>query len=550
MVINNNIADHLNGDPKRSNAPPIRQDDSLFDQFFQLSPGTTEASPGPQSDVPVSHTTHNQFTSGLMGTSSDGDALNSQRYPNLNLELTSNTSFITPQPVQYSQTSTNDAYSSINVPNEGTSKEISQNLDWITEAESNTHNINFGMPVEQSFLPPASVPSTASVSTPPFIISTPPTDENPSAQYPNFNINQQQVIGDQSNFLQPNFQGSQFEQLRQLSNAGSLSDLSSVDGGSPYLSAYSGSNYGGDDVHSNVLLEDLNGDSTEQNPQIDFLSLQLDSLSQNGVLPVTPVTISVDEAPEDVAERTPSLFSSNASSRNNSPNHSRNGSMHSTTIKSGHFSDLLSPDMGESYNNSHGGSNSSDNGSVNGENELLRPDSHKEMRAGRQRRHSTSRSNSRSVSRERSPSVNREKMLELASTNQGKKRTQKNPAIVACHLCDKKFTRNYNLNSHLRTHANERPFECTLCHRTFVRQYDMNRHMALHSGEKKYECRGTLKDGVTVWGCGKRFARTDALGRHFKTEAGKECIRPLVEENERERMAQKEANPEQIEEKS
>ncbi|CEP20535.1 CRZ1 [Cyberlindnera jadinii] len=234
----------------------------------------------------------------------------------------------------------------------------------------------------------------------------------------------------------------------------------------------------------------------------------------------------------------------------NEPNHSRNGSMRSTTIKSGHFSDLLSPDMGESYNNSHGGSNSSDNGSVNGENELLRPDSHKEMRAGRQRRHSTSRSNSRSVSRERSPSVNREKMLELASTNQGKKRTQKNPAIVACHLCDKKFTRNYNLNSHLRTHANERPFECTLCHRTFVRQYDMNRHMALHSGEKKYECRGTLKDGVTVWGCGKRFARTDALGRHFKTEAGKECIRPLVEENERERMAQKEANPEQIEEKS
>jgi hypothetical protein len=51
----------------------------------------------------------------------------------------------------------------------------------------------------------------------------------------------------------------------------------------------------------------------------------------------------------------------------------------------------------------------------------------------------------------------------------------------------------------------------------------------LHSGEKKFVCRGNLKDG-NHWGCGRRFARADALGRHFRSEAGRVCIRPLLEE--------------------
>jgi hypothetical protein len=32
------------------------------------------------------------------------------------------------------------------------------------------------------------------------------------------------------------------------------------------------------------------------------------------------------------------------------------------------------------------------------------------------------------------------------------------------------------------------------------------------------------------WGCGRRFARADALGRHFRSEAGRVCIKPLVDE--------------------
>ncbi|KAF2197561.1 hypothetical protein GQ43DRAFT_200067 [Delitschia confertaspora ATCC 74209] len=138
---------------------------------------------------------------------------------------------------------------------------------------------------------------------------------------------------------------------------------------------------------------------------------------------------------------------------------------------------------------------------------------------------------------------NRDYILELADPNRpaqqagdgsNQKRTQKHPATFQCNLCPKRFTRAYNLRSHLRTHTDERPFVCSVCGKAFARQHDRKRHEGLHSGEKKFVCRGALKDNNS-WGCGRRFARADALGRHFRSEAGRVCIRPLLEEEAKER---------------
>lgn len=115
-------------------------------------------------------------------------------------------------------------------------------------------------------------------------------------------------------------------------------------------------------------------------------------------------------------------------------------------------------------------------------------------------------------------------------------RVQKHPATYHCHLCTKKFTRAYNLRSHLRTHTDERPFVCTVCGKAFARQHDRKRHEGLHSGEKKFVCKGELHSSPgQYWGCGRRFARADALGRHFRSEAGRVCIKPLLEEEKVER---------------
>ncbi|EDU46954.1 C2H2 type zinc finger domain containing protein [Pyrenophora tritici-repentis] len=136
---------------------------------------------------------------------------------------------------------------------------------------------------------------------------------------------------------------------------------------------------------------------------------------------------------------------------------------------------------------------------------------------------------------------NRDYILDLADPSRpapadgsNPKRTQKHPATFQCTLCPKRFTRAYNLRSHLRTHTDERPFVCSVCGKAFARQHDRKRHEGLHSGEKKFVCRGNLKDGSN-WGCGRRFARADALGRHFRSEAGRVCIRPLLEEEAREK---------------
>jgi transcription factor CRZ1 len=117
----------------------------------------------------------------------------------------------------------------------------------------------------------------------------------------------------------------------------------------------------------------------------------------------------------------------------------------------------------------------------------------------------------------------------------GPKRVQKHPATFQCTLCPKRFTRAYNLRSHLRTHTDERPFICTVCTKAFARQHDRKRHESLHSGEKKFVCKGELKAGGQ-WGCGRRFARADALGRHFRSEAGRICIKPLLDEEMLERQ--------------
>ncbi|KAI5303421.1 hypothetical protein KEM56_007562 [Ascosphaera pollenicola] len=143
------------------------------------------------------------------------------------------------------------------------------------------------------------------------------------------------------------------------------------------------------------------------------------------------------------------------------------------------------------------------------------------------------------VSRSRRQSTssieNRNYILDLADPQRpggnisDNKRIQKHPASFQCSLCPKKFTRAYNLRSHLRTHTDERPFVCTVCGKAFARQHDRKRHEGLHSGEKKFVCQGALKNG-RKWGCGRRFARADALGRHFRSEAGRICIKPLLDE--------------------
>ncbi|KIW84080.1 hypothetical protein Z517_03326 [Fonsecaea pedrosoi CBS 271.37] len=119
----------------------------------------------------------------------------------------------------------------------------------------------------------------------------------------------------------------------------------------------------------------------------------------------------------------------------------------------------------------------------------------------------------------------------------------KEPGRFSCHICSKTYTRQEKLNNHLRTHyVGQSLSHCSVdgCGKSFARDDERKRHeKEVHSGEKKFLCAGNTKygkPGSNSFGCGRGFTRLAGLESHWRSRVGKDCLKPLLDEEEFERQ--------------
>jgi len=75
-----------------------------------------------------------------------------------------------------------------------------------------------------------------------------------------------------------------------------------------------------------------------------------------------------------------------------------------------------------------------------------------------------------------------------------------------CHICQKKFSENGQLQKHILRHEGVKPYVCSECLMSFCTAFELRSHRLKHSNVKLFICGS----------CGKHFKYKNYLVQHFK----------------------------------
>ncbi|XP_064079261.1 zinc finger protein 341-like isoform X2 [Macrobrachium nipponense] len=68
----------------------------------------------------------------------------------------------------------------------------------------------------------------------------------------------------------------------------------------------------------------------------------------------------------------------------------------------------------------------------------------------------------------------------MAKTATSKSDTVKTKPKHKCSFCGKEFSKNFDLQQHIRSHTGEKPFQCIVCGRAFTQKSNVKKHMTTH----------------------------------------------------------------------
>ncbi|XP_055934134.1 zinc finger protein 341-like isoform X1 [Argiope bruennichi] len=67
-----------------------------------------------------------------------------------------------------------------------------------------------------------------------------------------------------------------------------------------------------------------------------------------------------------------------------------------------------------------------------------------------------------------------------ATENENEENQNKKDNKLSCAYCCKNFTKNFDLQQHIRCHTGEKPFQCIVCGRAFAQKSNVKKHMQTH----------------------------------------------------------------------